>query len=180
MTDLKEMTDPRVTDLRTRDSRLTDLRVSVPQEIIVSRTTETAITGTTEEVIRAAQDRRERDRIAVSSSQEEAIQVATLRETDRTDFREMADRALKAARVIAVVLALVRAITGALTVRHAITEEMVDRELDSEIKIRVRDLQEKLRQRIWRSGARMKRDAQAAWRRTNAPRRIISMKTMRL
>ena len=164
------MTVPSLTDLRTT----TDLRESVlsPTDLrTVSRITEA--TGITEAVIRGTVPRAT-DRTGDSSRTEEGMQVADLRATDKTDFREMADRAGKAVRATGVVLALIRAATAVSTVLRAITEEMADREPDTEIRIRARALQRKLRQRIWKSGVRMKRDAQAAWRRINAPERIIS------
>ena len=99
---------------------------------------------------------------------------------EATASSDLADRVVKTVRVIAAVQALVRAVTVALTVRRAITEAMADREPDSETGTRIRASLERLRQRIWKRGARTIRDAQAAVsRRISVPRESISMRKTR-
>ena len=99
---------------------------------------------------------------------------------EATVSRDLADLAVRTVRGIVAVRALVRAVTVALTVHRAITEAMADREPDSETGIRIRASLERLRQRIWKRGARMIRGAQAAAsRRISVPRGSISMRKTR-
>ena len=140
------------------------------------------VTVTTEAAIRAdREDRRATDRIADSSRTEEATAMAASEVTEEaTASRDLADRVVRTVRAIVVVQALVRAVTVALTVHRAITEAMADREPDSETGIRIRASLERLRQRIWKRGARTIRDAQAAVsRRISVPRGSISMRKTR-
>ena len=174
-TDLRGTTDPTVmTDLQD-PTEATDLPESIVPRTAGEATTAIRETVTTEAraAIRAA------DRIADNSRAEEAAAMADLRGTEETDFRDLAGRVWKAARVTGAVLAAVRAADAALTVLRAITAAMEDREPDSGIRTRARALAERLRQRTWIRGARKTRGVQAARRRISAPGRIISTRRTR-
>lgn len=159
---------------------MTDLQGTIVLRTDADRTTDSRVTVTAEaRTASRVEDLRVTDRSADSFRAEEATEMADLRETEGTDFRDLADRVWKAVRVTGAVLALVRAVTAVLTVLREITEQVADREPDSEIRGRVRALQVKLRQRIWKRGARKIRDVQAARRRINAPKRITSMRRTR-
>lgn len=128
-------------------------------------------------------DTRGRDRraivtTAVDSDKEEEMQVADRKATDRVS-KEVADRVKKVYRASVVALVLARVATAILAVHREIIEEMADRVVDSETRARAKALLQKLPERIWESGARMKRDAQAAWRRTEGLRRTISTRMKR-
>ena len=127
-----------------------------------------------------AEDIREPDPSAASSREEETIEMGDLRETDRAAaFREALDRVRKVLRVIGVVRALAWAADAASAVASATAAAMEDRELDSEIIGRVRASLQKLRQRMWKSGAKMKSGAQAIRREIRDPERIIFMRRTR-
>ena len=126
------------------------------------------------EITRAA------DLIADSIREEEAQdQMADLRGTDRTGFRETAGRVLRAVRVIAAVRALVQAAAAISMVVREITEETADREPVPEIQEAARALREKLRQRIWKRGARTTSAAQIIRTGISAPERTTSTRKMR-
>ena len=128
-----------------------------------------------------------RDRMPVSRIRqaEEAQAMADIRVRDRAVSRGLGDRAqkaLRAARMIAGGLEAVRAVAGAFTILTAITEECthrepVGRQVDPEITEGARALLQRLRQRIWRRSGKKKRDASAR-NVTSVPKRIISMKRM--
>lgn len=119
-------------------------------------------------------------RIEASSSPEEAADRGTgLRVTDRMDLREMADRVLKAVKLIVAVREVVRAVTVILTAVRVTAEAMADREPDSEIINRLRASLERLRQRTLRRSARKIRDGQIVRRRESAPKKITSTKKMK-
>ena len=154
-TDLRGTTDPTgMTDLQdpteATGPRETTEATDRP-ETIVPRTAGEATTAIRETVtteVRAAI--RAADRIADNSRAEEAAAMADLRETEETDFRDLAGRVWKAARVTGAVLAA----DAALTVLRAITAAMEDREPDSGIRTRARALAERLRQRTWMASIR--------------------------
>lgn len=183
-TDLRGTTDPTgMTDLQD-PTEATGLRETTEAtdrpETIVPRTAGEAKTAIRETVTTEARAAiRAADRTADNSRAEEAAAMADLRETEETDFRDLAGRVWKAARVTGAVLAAVRAADAVLTVLRAITAAMEDREPDSGIRTRARALAERLRQRTWIRGARKTRGAQAARRRISAPGRIISTRRTR-
>ena len=111
--------------------------------------------------------------------EEVQVQMAGLRETGKTDFREAAGRVLKAARVIAVVQALVQAAIVILTAAREITEEMSDREPVPEIQEAAKALQGKLRQKIWKRGVMMTSAAQTTRRGISAPGKTTFMRKTR-
>lgn len=189
------MTVPRIqgsrtTGLRGRELRETGIRAGDPRAAEADRTgpqgkaatrgtggrkafprTET-VTTEAGALVRAARDiARKTDR---TSPGEAADKMADLREIDRTDFREMAGRALAAVRVIAGVRALVRVLTVISMAVRVTAAAMEDREPDTEIINRARLLRERLLQRIWKRSARKKRGVQTARRRESDPGRIIS------
>ena len=164
MTDRRERTAIRTTAIPTIAAPRTVIRATVTTEVRADR-----------------EDRRATDRIADSSRTEEATAMAASEVTEgATASRDLADRVVKTVRAIVAVQALVRAVIVALTVHRAITEAMADREPDSETGTRIRASLARLRQRIWKRGARTIRDAQAAVsRRISVPRESISMRKMR-
>jgi hypothetical protein len=172
------MTDPEMTG-----RRVTEIRGTVPQETAASRTTEavtdaiTAMDVTAEATVFPAADPSATERTVDSFRKEEAAQMADLR--GRMDIRGVTDLVQRALRVNDAARVVLRAAAGALTVLLAITEQMADREPDTEIKTRARALPQKLRARMQKSGARTRRDAQAAWRRISAPGKTISMRKMK-
>lgn len=141
--------------------------------------------------------REETDRIAGSFSPEaEAVPVHP-GETGETGIREAAGRVKTAARAIAEVPGLARAAAAVITVppvravisvleagsapevHHGTAEETADREPASGTEIRIRALPGKHPQRIWKRGARTKRDAQVISRRISGPEKIIFMRRKR-
>jgi len=151
-TDRRDRTDRRGrTDRRDRIGRTdkTDL-----YGITADRTTG-GRTAAAHRTAAATADLRAADPITDSIREEGArVQMADLRETDKTDFRETAGRVLKTVRMIAVVRALVQAAAVVLMAVREIIEETADREPDPEIQEAARALWEKLRQRIWKRGAK--------------------------
>ena len=79
--------------------------------------------------------------------------------TTKTVLRDLPDLASRVARVSAAVAAVTRAVAVVLAVIAAIAEAMEDREIDSAISQRLRDLRQKLLQKISRRSVKKKRDA---------------------
>lgn len=193
-----ELTDPAQTDFRATGLRASAIRATGPRMQAAGRTdlqgtdiprgiagrkgasriTAVVIIGAAMAAARAV---RATERSADNSSQEEAMgRMPERRETDRVDFRDLAGRALAAARLIGAVRGLVRALTVTLTAARVIIVQMEDREPDSEIISRVKASLERLRQKIWRRSVRKIRGARTARRKANVPGRIISMRKTRL
>jgi hypothetical protein len=137
-------------------------------------------TAAADRMAAATADLRAADPITDSIKEEGArVQMADLRETDKTDFRETAGRVLKTVRMIAVVRALVQAAVVVLMAVREIIEETADREPDPEIREAARALWEKLRQRIWKRGAKKISAVQAIKRGISAQGKTIFTRRMK-
>ena len=120
------------------------------------------------------------DRNAVNfREEEEAAEMEDLRERRRAVFREVADRARRALRVIDAARGLAWAAAAISAVASAMAEELADREVDSETIDRARASFQRLRQKILNSVVMMKSVVRAIRRGISALARIISTKKMR-
>lgn len=132
------------TVIRARDPRGT---MAIVTAVVRMAAAETAVVRTAE------------IRTVSMQAAEQVQEMADLPTTNRTDLREVQDPASKVARVSALVAAAVKTAAVVLAVSAAIADRAADREIDSVISLQLRDLREKLLQRISKRSVRKTRDA---------------------